>query len=124
MDIFSNIHPYQIIIILVSVSMIYQGGEKFLKGQSGQTLWKFSVRLFVWGGMAAVAIFPKLSNLLAATIGISDNVNAVILTGFFLVFLMIFKLLSAIEKMEQNVSILTRNEALLDISNQENSCRR
>ncbi len=44
--------------------------------------------------------------------GIEDNINAVIITGFLLVFLLIFKLLSAIEKIEQNVSELTRREAL------------
>lgn len=119
MNILSNIHLYQIIILLVSAFMLYQGGEKFFRGQTGQTLWKFGVRVLVWGGMAAVAVFPGLSNLLATTIGISDNVNAVILTGFFLVFLMIFKLLSAIERIEQNISILTRKEALNDINQAE-----
>jgi hypothetical protein len=36
----------------------------------------------------------------------------VLLTGFLFVFLIIFKLLSAIEKLEQNISELTRKEAL------------
>jgi hypothetical protein len=112
----SNIHIYQIIIILVSTFMIYQGGEKFLKGQNGQTLWKFSIRLIVWGGMTAVAVFPNISNFLADIIGIQGNVNAVILTGFFLVFLMIFKLLSAIERLEQQITFLTRKEALEEVN--------
>jgi hypothetical protein len=116
---FSNIHLYQIIILLVSTAMIYQGAEKFLKGQSGQTFWKLGIRILVWGGMAAVAIFPNLSNFLADVIGIQGNINAVILTGFFLVFLMIFKLLSAIERLEQQVTLLTRKEALEEITSAE-----
>ena len=35
-----------------------------------------------------------------------------IVTGFLFVFLIIFKLLSAIEKLEQNVSELTRRDSL------------
>lgn len=103
---------YQIVILFIAVFMIYGGVERFIRHQSGQTLLKLGARLFVWGGMAIVVIFPKLSNTLASLIGIEGNINAVILTGFILVFLMIFKLLSAIERLEQQMTVLTRNESL------------
>jgi hypothetical protein len=41
--------------------------------------------------------------------------NAVVLTGFILVFLMTFKLLSAIERLEQQLSEVTRKDALKEI---------
>ena len=62
-----------------------------------------------------IVIFPSLTNLAASIIGIQDNVNAGILAGFILVFLMIFKLLSAIERLEQQISLLTRKDALREI---------
>ena len=92
--------------------MLFQGGKEFFKRESGQTFLKFAVRIIVWGGMAVVAIFPNSTMIFAKLIGIEGNINAVILTGFLLVFLLIFKLLSAIEKIEQNISELTRKEAL------------
>lgn len=109
------LHIYQIVIILVSAVMIFQGVKNYLKGKSGQTIYKVLLRVIVWGGMAIVTIFPDMLGLLAKTLGIIDNMNAVILTGFLLVFLMIFKLLSAIERLEQNISELTRKETLKEI---------
>ena len=65
--------------------------------------------------MAIVTLYPKLIQLMAKTLGIIDNMNAVILTGFVFVFLMIFKLLSAIERLEQQLSEVTRKDALKDL---------
>ena len=92
--------------------MLYQGAKEYFKREAGQTLLKLSVRLIVWGGMALVAVYPNSTITVAKFMGIEGNLNAVILAGFLLVFLLIFKLLSAIEKIEQNISELTRKEAL------------
>ncbi len=92
--------------------MIYQGVAKYLKKESGQTLYKLSIRIIVWGGMALIATFPKITNFIAELIGIEGNINAVILVGFLLVFLMVFKLLSAIERLEQQISEITRTDSL------------
>ncbi len=113
-----KIHLYQIIIICISSVMLFQGVKEFLKRETGQTFLKLAVRLLVWGGMAIVAVYPNSTMIVARFIGIEGNINAVILTGFLLVFLLIFKLLSAIEKIEQNISELTRKEALDHLSGQ------
>lgn len=110
-----NFHIYQILIILISAFMIFQGIRNYIRGKSGHTIYKLSIRLVIWGGMVFVAVFPNLINLLGKTLGIIDNMNAVILTGFLFVFIMIFKLLSAIERLEQNISELTRNDSLKEI---------
>lgn len=111
-----KIHLYQIIVVAISVFMIYQGAKNFIRGKSRQTLWKLAVRTVVWGGMALIAIFPSFTNTLANIVGLKGNINAVILTGFLLTFLMIFKLLSAIERIEQNISELTRQDSLKKIN--------
>lgn len=107
-----KVHLYQIIIICISAVMLFKGGKEFFKRETGQTFLKFAVRVIVWGGMGLIAIYPNSTVFFAKLIGIEGNINAVILTGFLLVFLLIFKLLSAIEKLEQNLSELTRREAL------------
>ena len=111
----STLHLYQVVILIIAGVMIYQGFAKFLRHQSGQSVLKLSARVFIWGGMATIVLFPTITNTLASFIGIADNINAVILTGFIFIFLMIFKLLSAIERLEQQLSIVTRDRALLDI---------
>ncbi len=107
-----NLRFYQIAITLISLLMIYFGLEKYFRRQPSQSLLKLLVRVFVWGGMALVALYPKASNLLARYIGIEDNINAVVLTGFLLIFLIIFKILSVVERIEQDITTLTRKKAL------------
>jgi len=107
-----NIHLYQIVVVAVASIMLFQGIKEFTKREAGQTVLKLLVRLVVWGGMALIAIFPDLTYSFSRVIGIEDNITAVIVTGFVFVFLLIFKLLSAIEKLEQNVSELTRRDSL------------
>ena len=110
-------HLYQIIVSAIALVMIYQGIVNFAKGKTGQSFLKLFTRIVVWGGMAFIAIFPEFTNTLAQIIGLQGNINAVILTGFILIFLIIFKLLSAIERLEQNVSELTRKDSIKDIAN-------
>jgi hypothetical protein len=116
-----KIHLYQIVIVGISSVMLFQGVREFFKREAGQTFIKFAVRVIVWGGMALVAIYPDVTIIFAKFLGIEGNINAVILTGFLLVFLIIFKLLSAIEKIEQNVSELTRREALMHLPETDKS---
>lgn len=114
-----NLALYQVVILAIAGIMIYQGLKKFVKKQEGQTFLKLFIRIIVWGGMAIIVAFPNISNSVAELIGIQSNVNAVILTGFLLVFMMIFKLLSAIERLEQQISIVTRRESLKEIGETE-----
>ena len=107
-----EVHLYQVIVVGISSVMLYLGIKEFVKRETGQTLLKLSVRLAVWGGMSLIAIYPNFTLIIARVMGVEDNFNAVVLTGFLMVFLIMFKLLSAIEKIEQNVSELTRKEAL------------
>lgn len=109
---FSSLQLYQVVILVLASFMLYQGASDYLKGKNHQTVLKLGVRIIVWGGMATIALFPNFSDILARLIGIQGNINAVILTGFILVFLMIFKLLSAIERLEQQVTLFTREDAI------------
>lgn len=108
-------HFYQIAILVISCLMVFFGLEKTIKQKPGQTILKLFIRIVVWGGMAAVALFPSFTNYLANFIGIEGNVNAVVLTGFLLVFLIIFKILSVVERIEQDITQLTRDEAMSNL---------
>lgn len=111
----ANLHFYQVAVAAIAAVMIYFGLEKFIRREPGQSWLKLAVRLMVWGGMAAVALFPTITNYLADFFGLEGNINAVILTGFLLVFLIIFKILSVVERIEQDITTLTRSIALKDL---------
>ncbi|PIP27902.1 MAG: hypothetical protein COX29_04060 [Candidatus Moranbacteria bacterium CG23_combo_of_CG06-09_8_20_14_all_35_22] len=111
-----KIHLYQIAVIIVASLMIYQGLDRYFKKQKNQSFLKLLIRLIVWGGMIAIVIYPKASTSLAKFIGIEGNINAIILVGFILIFLIIFKLMNAIEHLEQQISILTRKDAIKKIN--------
>jgi len=111
-----KIHLYQIAVIIVSSLMIYQGLDRYFKKQKNQSFLKLLIRLIVWGGMIAIVIYPKISMSLAELIGIEGNINAVILVGFILIFLIIFKLLNAIEKLEQQMTEITRKDSLENLN--------
>jgi hypothetical protein len=122
--VFDSVHLYQVVVVGISSVMLFQGVKEFVKREAGQTVLKLMVRLTVWGGMAVVAIYPDFTYYLSRMIGIEDNITAVIVTGFIFVFLIIFKLLSAIEKLEQNISELTRRESLRDAHDRIEKMRR
>lgn len=107
-----NLKFYQIAILLISALMMYFGLEKFIKKTQSQSILKLAARFLIWGGMAAIALFPSITDYLANFIGLEGNINAVILLGFLMVFLIIFKILSVVERIEQDISTLTRDDAL------------
>ena len=113
-----NIQLYQIGVLTLSAVMLFFSIRGFIIREPGQTLFKFLVRLAVWGGLGVIAIYPNLTRVIAHFMGIEDNINAVILIGFIFTLLVVFKLLSAIDKIEQNVSELTRKIALKDLDAQ------
>ena len=114
-----QLHFYQILVSAIALLMIYQGIVRYIKGKTGQTFLKLFVRIIVWGSMVLIAVFPKFTILLAHIIGIEGNINAVILVGFLLIFLMIFKLLSAIERLERLITEITRNDAIKKLTNKK-----
>lgn len=117
--IFSELRFYQIAVLLISLAMIYFGLEKFLQRQATQTFFKLFVRVIIWGGMSLVALFPGLTDKIADFIGIEGNINAVMLLGFLLVFLLIFKILAVVERLEQQISTLIRQDALNKFKNRD-----
>lgn len=110
---------YQFIVSALSLTMIAFGIERYLRGGKGQTLLKLMVRLIVWGGMLTIALWPRITYDLAGLLGIEGNVNAVMMIAFLLIFLLIFKILSVIERIEYQITILTRDKALDQIETDE-----
>jgi len=109
---------YQILTISISSIMVFQGIIKYFRKTSHYTILKLLTQIIVWGGIGLVIAYPETSMYkIADFLGIKEGFNALILVGFMLVLILIFKLLAVIENLEKNINKIIRQEALRELKN-------
>lgn len=117
---FAKIPYLKIILVLISASFLLSSAIKFAKKEKGQTLFKLGVSVLIWGSVLIFALFPELTHSVSRKLGMGENLNTLIFLGFVAVFVIIFKFLRIIEKIERNISELVRKEALRDLTDKKN----
>ncbi|NCQ06133.1 MAG: DUF2304 family protein [Candidatus Moranbacteria bacterium] len=103
---------YQIILATVAFLFLSNGILKFIKRERSQTFFKLFLTLTIWGSILFFSLFPKTAQEFSSAIGLGENLNTLIFIGFVIIFIIVFKLLNIIEKLEQNISEIVRKEAL------------
>lgn len=103
---------YQIFLAIIAVFFLISGLSKFLRGERSQTLFKLLITYCIWGSILVISIFPNASYALSRFLGLGQNLNTLIFIGFVILFIIFFKLLAIIERLEQNISEIVRKEAL------------
>lgn len=111
---------HQLILATISLLFICNGITKFIKREGKQTLLKLIFTVFIWANIFIFSIFPDSTHILSEKIGLGENLNTLIFIGFFIVFVIIFKLINMIEKIERNISKIIRKEALSKLNNKKN----
>ena len=112
-----HISFYQIVLGMIALLFIANSLIKFVKKEKGQTFFKFLATIVIWGSIFAFAIFPNIAHALSKKLGLGDNFNTLIFIGFVIIFIIIFKLLSIVERLEQSISEIVRKEALNKLEN-------
>ncbi len=102
----------QILISLIAVYFLYNGIHRFFRRERSQTFFKLLMTLVIWLAILLFALFPKLSHLVTKELGFGDNLNTLIFIGFIMLFIIVTKLLTIVERIERNVSEIVRKEAL------------
>lgn len=99
---------------LVAVSLLFliSGAVRFFKGEERQTLFKLFAYLVIWGSILTFGLFPQASRSISLFLGFGENLNTLIFLGFVIVFIALFKLVNAVERLERNISEIVRREAL------------
>ncbi len=102
----------QIILVLISIGFLFSGLWKFVKRERSQTFFKASYTALIWGGIIFLIIFPDFPQEFSRRFGLGESLNVLIFFGFVMVFMAIFRLLGSIERLEQSISELAREQAL------------
>lgn len=102
----------QIILALVALVFLANGTVKFFRKEKTQTLFKFFSNVIIWSGVIVFSLFPKLTHALSEKLGFGESLNTLIFIGFFIVFIILFKIINIIERTERSISEIVRKEAL------------
>ncbi len=109
----------QFILAGIALFFLAKGILSFLRRETGQTFFKLFLTLIIWGSVLIFATFPSASHQLSALLGLGENLNTLIFIGFVTIFIILFKLLAIIERLERNISDIVRNEALETITDRK-----
>jgi len=107
-----NLSAYQIIPIAMSLYFILIGISRFINKEKGQTFFKLFLTISTWSGVLIFSSFPGLTHVLSSRLGFGENLNTLIFIGFVVVFMIIFRLIGIIEKIERDITEIVRREAL------------
>ncbi len=101
-----------LVLVIVSALFLVNGAVKFFKREERQTFFKLFAYLAIWGSILTFGLFPHASRSISQRLGFGENLNTLIFLGFVVVFIALFKLVNAVERLERNISEIVRKEAL------------
>jgi len=103
---------FQSILGGIAIFFLVQNIRKFIGGDTSYALGKFFATFIIWAGVLFFALFPNLARVISLTLHIGENLNTLIFIGFVIVFLFLFRLLRAIEKLERDITSFVRADAI------------
>lgn len=102
---------YQWLAPLIGLYFIYRTISQYIKKK--RTIVAAVVWVLFWVSIITLAIIPnQVTNKIASILGFKSNVTAIIFVAIGLLFLFIFYLSSAIEKLENQLTELVRKIAI------------
>lgn len=107
-----QISVVNVALVLVASLFMVKGVIRFFKREERQTVFKLASYLVVWGTILTFGLFPHVTRTISHRLGFGENLNTLIFFGFVIVFIALFKLVNAVERLERNVSEIVRREAL------------
>jgi len=103
---------YQFLLAAIALTFIVSGSLRFFGGAYRQTLFRFLLGSVLWAAVLVFSLFPPASHVVSQWFGFGENLNTLIFIGFVLVFIALFKLVGAVERLEQSITEIVRKEAL------------
>lgn len=110
-----NITILPFVILIFSLYSIITRLQQFVRRETGQTVFKLLATVIVWGSISFIAFFPTIVKQVSRDFGFGENLNTIIFFGFIVVFVILFRILSILEKNERLLTEIIRKEALKDL---------
>lgn len=110
---------FQIIVAVVAFGFFANGFFKFVRGERSQSFFKFMANSIVWLSVMLFSLFPSMTHTLSENLGFGESLNTFIFIGFLIVFIILFKVINILERIERNISEIVRKEALSKITDQK-----
>lgn len=103
---------YQLLIFFLAGYYIFRSFSAYIRKEKSKTFLKFATEIIIWGGVLIFSVKPTFVHKISDFFGMGENLNTLVFIGFILVFLMIFKVFSIIEKIENDITELVRAQAV------------
>lgn len=107
---------YQWAVAIVALVIILNRTIRFWKRERAQSLIKYLTAIFVWGMIGGVALFPGVAHWIRRTFGFGENFNTLIFLAFVILFVLFFRILSIIERIESQITEFIRKESLRGVT--------
>lgn len=112
---------FRIIMAVVAGGFLLNAWLKFIRRERSQTIFKLSANSLIWLGIIIFSLFPQATHSISQKLGFGESLNTLIFIGFVIIFMILFKVITMIERIEKNISEMVRNESLNPLrNNQEN----
>ncbi len=104
---------YQIIIFLLAASLILRTVFLFLRRK--KSIRELLLAIFIWGNLGLIGVYPNITVFIAKVTGFQEGINALIVVCLIILFYTVLSLTLKIDKMENSITRMVRQEALQDI---------
>lgn len=112
----TNITMYQWAVAAVALVIIFSRTVRFWKRERAQSVIKYVTVVLVWGMIGGVALFPQVAHWIRRTFGFGENFNTLIFITFVILFVLFFRILSIIERIESQITEFIRKESLRELA--------
>jgi small membrane protein len=102
-----------ILLTVIIFFAIFALSRSYLRIRNGsESIFEFILWTIVWIGIIVVVLFPNILTLPAKLLGIGRGVDVLVYFGIIILFYSVYRIYSKIERLEQDITSLTRSNAL------------
>ncbi|MFW6014548.1 MAG: DUF2304 domain-containing protein [Candidatus Nanoarchaeia archaeon] len=99
----------QILVIIFALFAISRSYIRLRDG--GESVYEFIFWMIVWAGIVVIVLFPSLTSIPAKVFNIQRGIDVFIYLGMIILFYSVYRIYAKIEKLEQELTKLTRKMA-------------
>jgi hypothetical protein len=109
--------PIQILLtvtLLIAIAITWKRAKEGVIRKREATLWSF-----VWIIAAVVILLPETTSFVANLLGVGRGVDLVLYGSVVVLFFLVFKLFTSLDRLEKLLTDIVRKDALRDVSKKD-----